>query len=441
MNILVVNGDKDEGKTWRDKLLKEKLTVLPECTGFSDMVNHLMRERVHIVLFSASLVADNRVFSALKPAMEYFLKVKLVIVGNMEQQTSAFLLLKRTNGSIAKDFDSALRDYCKLFPPYVTKVETQIAQNVNFLLSDNFLSQEDAAVLLGPFRWSSGYVVIGIHADSYYIEVYRALSKEAAKQDFMVVQFQMDEFYAIIGESPTVQFATKLANDIRNRLFQETSAVFSIGISRIRHKAGELYASRREAARAFKATHLFGFNSIIHIDFLGSQNIEYLYPGHKEQKLIEAALDGDIDCAFAMLEDIFDVFESCKEIKQELINKIALKIIISLNTAATSWVFAFGKIDLGSQTLSKLVTATSIKEVHDHLKLAIEGFVKEMDDITEVTREALFYKLMAIKDAEKPISISDLSQLLNTTPAFINTAIYRNCNKDIFTFFKNGCVI
>jgi hypothetical protein len=142
-----------------------------------------------------------------------------------------------------------------------------------------------------------------------------------------------------------------------------------------------------------------------------------------------------------MLEDIFEALKSCKELKQELLNKIVLGITINLNTAATMRVSALGKMTLDSLSLSKLLSASSIDEAYEYLKKGIEDFAREMDAITEVSRDALFYKLTAARDTKKPISISDLSQVLATTPAFINTAINRNCNGDVFSFFEGGCVV
>jgi hypothetical protein len=224
-------------------------------------------------------------------------------------------------------------------------------------------------------------------------------------------------------------------------MFKETNAMFSIGISRARSKAHELYACRKEAARAFNSTYMFGYNSVIHIDFLDSNDIEYLYPNHKEQRLIEATMDGDVECAFKMLDDIFDVLRNCREPKQELINKIILGITINLNTAATARVLAFGRINMDTLSISKLLSSQSVEESYALLKKGIEAFANEMDDITAISRDAMFYKLTAAKNASKSIRISDLSKVLSTTPTFINTAINRNCGADIFSFFEGGCAV
>jgi hypothetical protein len=370
--------------------------------------------------------------------VDFFLRAKMIIVGDVDPR-NAYLKFWRVNKIVAGNLDSAINNHCKsiVSMPPVAKGNTIRHEELSakILLGDHFLSNEDAAVLLGQtFKWSPGYAVIGIYADSSYIEVHDALKREAAAQNFAyLLQYSPNEFYAVIDKSPTLEFTIKLSNGICNRLFKETDAMFSIGISRVRHKAHELYACRKEAARAFKATYMFGYNSVIHIGYLDPHEIEYLYPKHKEQKLIEATLDGDVECAFKMLEDIFEVLKSFKDVKQELINKIVLGITISLNTAVTSRVFAFGKMNLDSLSLSKLLSASSINEAHEYLKKGIEDFAREMDAVTEVSRDALFHKLTMAKDAKKPAPISDLSQELATTPAFINNAINRNSKGDVFS--------
>jgi hypothetical protein len=436
-NILVVNGNKDEGKAWRDRLVREGLAVLPECTGLSDMVNFLMREKVHIVLLSAEL-ADDINFSVMQAITDFFLRAKMIVVGDPDPR-SAYLKFWRVNKTIANDLNTAINNYCKstLAMPHVAKasIVKLEEQNAKILLGDNFLSGEEAAVLLGQtFKWSPGYAVIGIYADSSYMEIHDVLKSELSSQNIAyLLQYSPNEFYAVIDKSPSMEFIMKLANGIRNKLFKETDAMFSIGISRVRDKANELYACRKEAARAFRATHMFGHNSIIHINYLGHNDIEYIYPKHKEQMLIEATLDGDVEYAFKMLEDIFEVLKSSKELKQELINKIVLGITISLNTAATMRVSAFGKLNVDSLSLSKLLSASSIKEAHEYLKKGIEDFAREMDAVTEVSRDALFHKLTMARNAKKTVPIADLSQELGTTPAYINTAINRNCKGDVFS--------
>ena len=250
-----------------------------------------------------------------------------------------------------------------------------------------------------------------------------------------MLPYRQNEFIIVVDRAPSKEYCIKVAADLRADLLRETNTMFSIGISRLRYNANEMYASRKEAERACAAIHMFGQNSVIHIDFLDSNEIEYIYPAHKEKRLVEAAMDGDKACALQMLDEIFAVLEACKGIKQSLINKMVLRILVSLNIAASSRVSAYEKMNLDSMSIKKLMAAKTPDAAYGFLKQGIIDFANEMDEITDVTRDALFHKLSVSK--ETPDSIDDLTQKLGTTLCFINTAIYKNSMSDVFNFFKN----
>jgi hypothetical protein len=444
IRVLVANRDKSEGKSWNSKLTENGLTIVAECSNLSDMVHLLMQERIDIILCSENLIDENA-FLILKASAKYFPETKIITIGILKNQKSAEIF-EFSNVVNVKNFNTALENYCKINPALTKKEiisQKSNEQNARILIDDHYLSQEDVTMLLEQtFKWVAGYTIIGVLVDSSCDDVLLALKNKAIEQDYAyVLQFKMNEFYVILDKSPTVERSMQLANDIRNRLFKETGAKFSIGVSRMRNKASELYACRKEAARACRATRTFGYNNVIHIDYVDSNDIEYLYPKHKEEKLIEATMDGDIDTAFKMLDDIFDIFRYSKNLKQGLVNKIILGIIVNLNIEATARVFVFEKINLDSLSLSKLLTSKSIDEAYSFLKRGIEDFAKEMDAFTDVSRDALFFKLTELRKSDYPISISDLTRELGTTVGFINTAINRNCNGDIFSFFDNGCTM
>lgn len=434
--VLVINKSKLEGSMWRDQLKKKGYTVLPECTDLSAMVDLIMREKVHIVLCSADMVGSGAL-TILRASTELFPRIKIIIVGFVQK---AYILSNLTNVAITKSFESALKSYCKpVMAAASPAADDKKAgeRNLRYLLDDHYLSQEEAAAVLNQtFKWTPGYVVIGIVADSSYDHVLHSLKILSAEMRFpFMLQFRLDEFYIVLHDSPTAEFAIQTAAQIRLRLLAETDAMFSIGISRMRGKAGELYACRKEAFRACGAAYMFGQNSVIHIDYLDSNDIEYIYPKHKEQRLIEATMDGNVEYAFKMLDQIFEVFKSRKDLRQGLLNKMVLGIVVNLNIAATSRVSAFEKMQLDSLALSKLLAAKTADEAYAFLKKGIEDFAGEMDSFTDVSREALFYRLTAIKKADKSVSILDLPQKLGTTAGFINTAIHRNCQGDVFSFF------
>ena len=311
----------------------------------------------------------------------------------------------------------------------MTKQET-----LSLLLSDHFLPKIEAtAILTQAFHWSPGYALICIRTDFINENVHKVLnsSVEAHKAAYLL-EYSQNEFIIVLDNSPDPERCIRIAAEIRAGLLKITNTVFSIGISRMRNNASELFACRKEAERACSATHMFGQNSIIHINYLDSNDIEYIYPAHKEKKLIEATMDGDIAYAMQMLDEIFAVFKSCENLKQSLINKMVLKILVGLNIAASSRATAFEKMEFDSLSLKTLMAAETVEEAHAFLKKGIHDFAKEMNELTDVARDALFYKLSGAKETAG--SVEELVQKLGTTLCFINTAIYKNNKSNIFSF-------
>ena len=438
LSVLVANQNKSEGKMWRERLRKSGLSVLPECGSLSEMVDLLSREKAHIVLCAAGLVTDQSL-PVLRAAAAFFPRVKPIVVGDVQK---ALLLSRIPKVMLARNIDSAVRECMAVPPPDSAPAldpKEMGEQGIRFLLGDHFMSNEEAAVFLSQLsQWEPGYAVLYVAADSCRGAVLHSLKKAAADRKIAcVLPYDRDAFCLILDKSPAKEYAVSLANDLRLRLLRETGAIFSIGISRPRIKAGELQICRREAARACKATQIFGHSSVIHIDYLDASDIEYAYPKHKERRLIEATMDGDTETAVAMLDEIFEIFKARRDLKQGLINKMILGVIVGLNIAATSRAKNFEKMNLDSLALSKLMAVKSADEAYAYLKKGIEDFAGEMEAITDVSRDALFYKLKGMGSADRPASAADLAQSLDTTAGFINAAIRRNDGGDIFSYF--GC--
>ena len=432
ISVLVVNSNNAEGNDWRNELKGRGYTVLPECLNMSDMLYALTREKVHVVICESSLFNDETI-PLFESSQTYFPRIKIVLVGIIDKD---YLFSNLSNVAITKKFPAELEKYCD--PPILFSDDKMMPEHqvLSVLLDDHFFTGEEAAAILAQLKkLSPGYVTICVRTDYTDDSVHKALNSCVEKYNFThLLPYRQNEFIIIADKSPTQEFCLHVAADIRAGLLKETNTMFSIGISRQRNKAGELYACRREAERACAATHMFGQNSIIHIDYLDSNDIEYLYPSHKEKRLIEATMDGDVICAFQMLEEIFAIINSCGKIKQSLINKMVLRILVGLNVAASSRVSAYEKMNLNSLSLKKLMSAKSINEANAFLIQGIYDFASEMNEITDVTRDALFHKMSIAKKI--PDSADELVQKFGTTLSFINTAIYKNSKSDVFSFVR-----
>jgi len=432
ISVLVVNSNNAEGNDWRNELKGRGYTVLPECLNMSDMLYALTREKVHVVICESSLFNDETI-PLFESSQTYFPRIKIVLVGIIDKD---YLFSNLSNVAITKKFPAELEKYCD--PPILFSDDKMMPEHqvLSVLLDDHFFTGEEAAAILAQLKkLSPGYVTICVRTDYTDDSVHKALNSCVEKYNFThLLPYRQNEFIIIADKSPTQEFCLHVAADIRAGLLKETNTMFSIGISRLRYRAEELYACRKEAERACAATHMFGHNSIICIDYLGQNDIEYIYPSHKEKRLIEAAMDGDAACALQMLDEIFEVLKENDHIKQSLVNKMVLGILVGLNIAASSRIFVYEKMNINSLSLKKLMAVKTIDAAYAFLKQGICDFANEMDDITEVSRDALFHKLTASEYI--PESAEELLQKFKTTLSYINTAIYENSKSDIFSLIR-----
>ena len=432
INVLVVNDNHEEGRIWRKKIANAGYRVLSECLDMSDLFYTLTQENVNIVICAGSLFNEETI-PLLQASQEHFPRIKIVLVGMIARD---YLFSNLSNVAITKWLPTDLEKYCNPVP--VTSafdLDTPV-QALSVLIGDHFLSGEEASLLLAKTsKLVPGYVVICVRKDSANENVRKALySCIAEHKSAFVFQYQSNEFIVILDNSPSPEYCRLVAGDLRAALLRDTDTMFSIGISRLRYKAEELYACRREAGRACSATHMFGQNSVIHIDYLDSSDIEYIYPTHKEKRLIEATMDGDTAVALQMLDEIFAVLKSCNGVKQSLINKMVLEILVGLNIAASSRVSSYEKMNLDSLSLKTLMSVKTTAEAHEFLKQGIFDFANEMGEITDVTLDALYHKLSVAK--EIPDSAEKLVKKFGTTLSFINKAIYKNSKSDVFSFIR-----
>jgi len=432
INALIVNENREEGSNWRNKLTKSGYNVLPECCSISEVFYILTQEKVHVVICAGGLFNEETI-PLLRSSQEYFPRIKIVLVGVISRD---YLFSNLSNVVLTKRFPTELERYCNPLLMTTADEVTSAEQALSVLLGDHFLDEEEAASILAkPHKWNPGYVVICLHTDHTNDNVQNVLDSciDEFKYTFLM-PYRQNGFIIFVDNSPEPEYCRLIAANIRNGLLRDTNTMFSIGISRQRYKADELYACRREAERACAATHMFGQNSVIHISYLDPNDIEYIYPLHKEKRLIEATMDGNTTYALQMLGEIFAVLKSRENIRQSLINKMVLGILVGLNIAASSRVFALEKMDITSLSLKSLMAVKTIDEAHEFLEQGIFEFAGEMDDITDVTRDALFHKLSVSKSI--PGSADELVNEFGTTLSFINTAIYKNSKSDVFSFLR-----
>jgi DNA-binding NarL/FixJ family response regulator len=437
IKVLVVNKDEKESLDWRTQLDRAGYHIVGESFTLSEMIYVLTQEKVNLVICSANLIKGNAL-NVLKAVMDFFPRIKIVVIGTLVYESLSNMSY---NISFKKTFDCDLNKYYSLPVEVKALLANEEKKNQHqktaFLLGEHFLSPAETERLLTRTHpaWQPEYVVISILHDSFTSRIFSITSGLAAEiKNAYVVQPEFNETCLILENSPSMEKCFGAADLLRRYLLKETDAMFSIGISRSRKTAGELYACRKEALRAASSAHLFGQDSIVHINYLDTGDILYVYPKHKERRLLELTMDGNVPGALAMLDEIFEIIESRENLKQAFVNKIALGILVGLNISASAKVQELEKIQMDAASTGKLLAAKSVNDTYLILKESIEYFAAEMDAIIDVRREILFMEISKLKSKKKDITLDDLTKTFQTTAGFLNFAVMKNSGSDIFEF-------
>ncbi len=442
-SVLVANESNSERKTWCEALLKVGYTV-SECPDLYYFIYKMSQNRMDIAICSASLVT-HKSYDLINMIIKFFPKTKLVLVG---QTPNAYLLNNLQNVYIKKSFDTQLGKY---FPESknIASLPSDFMSNKHAhavqLLSEHFLSFQDVSKIFDKYlnKWVPGFVVMSVVTDSYNEDFIETLVKHSENNGFAeIVPVMPGEVCLILDKEPSVNQCITKAQELARCLLSETECNFSIGISRSRQSPHELWVCRKEALRAAKATHMYGKNGVIHIDYIDKDDIAYAYPTHKEQQLINSTLDGDATNALTMLDDIMAVFKAHPRMSQSLINKFALGILVNVNIAAACKVMAFEKIQMDSLAAGRLLSCKTPDDVYAALKNGITELATEMDEFINLKRDATFIKLSQLKEEQTEFSLNELSMKLGTTVNFLNTAVMNNAGENLFDFFgKNINII
>lgn len=432
LNILIVNADTSQGAEWRSRLELSGYHVVAIQQDLSGMVFSISHEKIHIVLCASSLI-NNDAPVILRSLMEFFPRVKIVVVGNI---LLPHLLPKLTNVLIKTKFDcnlNGLFDFPDNEPIYRDKRDA-----LHLLLGEHFLSSDEAAFVLEKIgsRWNPDFAVISVKTDSNPDFIIHILSEQEKKLPFCAaVKMNPHEICAVLDQSPSMQKCLEIADTLRTNILKRTDSSFSIGVSRSRAAADELFACRKESLRAAEAAHLYGSDSVIHINFLDDNDIWYAYPHHKERRLIECALDGDSAGALKLFDELVSFLEKRDGLRERYVNKIAMRIWSDLNLAASSRITAFETAQKDSLSFGKLLGVKSRQDAYQFLRDGIVSLSEEMREMVNVRRDVLFVKLSDMKYKGRQITVSELTKEFHTTISFLNDAIKTNSKNNIFDFF------
>jgi len=430
LNVLIVNQNADEGGQWAQMLEKSEYNVVGTSRSLSEMVEALSRQTIHIAICSA-LIVNRQAHKVLRSAMRFFPRVKIVVTGGRLPLPD---LPELTNVIIKPKFDCELNG---LFEFPQDAGADGVHDGLRLLLNENFLDPHSAEALLKQLlpEHSPHFAVISVLAGSKASVIFPAVSAFASTLPFgFAVQMNLDETCVLLSHSLSVKEILEISDQIRKNLLEKSNTGFNIGISRSRKKAHELFVCRNEALHAAESFGLYGHESVIHVDYVSDNDIWYAYPHHKEAALIDFAIAGNAEKALGLLDEVI-AFLQGRDLRKQYVKKVAFKIWGGLNLAVASRAPAFESAYTDAMSFGMLFTNLRDDDIYEFLKNSIKAFADEMKAMADIRRDTLFFKLETLKNERRDIEISELINRYHTTVCFLNDAIVRNSDKNIFDFF------
>ena len=434
-NIVIANEDRREGEQWKSKLLAAKCENVIYCDNISALVYTLSRENIHIVAVSVHMIKQDAT-DVLRSITTFFPRIHIVVIGNMPGERMAELLNGLENVAVRNVFGTDIIKYWS-FPELLDQDE-----DLSYLLSEHFISDAEVMECYPDFRryHSAPYCVICVKiTTSAHAQALSEMVKEDGpfkKTKAEVICMSPTEICIVLSRVKSAEVCYDSAISIRHLLLQSSDASFNIGISRIRERPSELYICRKEALRAAAAHYQFGRDSIVHIEYLSENDFEYAYPLHKEKKMIEQAMDGNKEGALNMLNEIFVVLGWQRKIHPSLVNKVGLSIVVRLNIAAISKGKYFEMTQTEAMNHGSLFEAKTTEEVYAFLEKSISHFADEMDALYNLRKDALYMRLVDMRNSDNPIDLKELADTFRTTIAFLNSAVTQNSSENIFDYVR-----
>lgn len=140
----------------------------------------------------------------------------------------------------------------------------------------------------------------------------------------------------IIMDEENLEEAIDVAEKIKKEIYKLEKTRVTIGIGKCYKNSKEVSVSYKEADAALRYRFYLGYNTIIPIEYVEPKNnISYVYPMEKEEKLVHTAIVGELNYSRNLINEIYDRLKSIEYISSEVLQKIVMNIMISISRYAT----------------------------------------------------------------------------------------------------------
>lgn len=224
-----------------------------------------------------------------------------------------------------------------------------------------------------------------------------------------------NEVVVILGGENDLDTLLDEMINIKQTIKEETDILVSCGIGRTYEEPDKIHTSFLEANAALRYRCIVGYNSVISIEYVETENtFTANYPYERERLLVYTAVIGEYEYCLKLLDEIFSQINLYKHKFENILPQIIMSILISINRNAFEQGLKIKPINKFFDT-SKVLSLKNTNEAYEFLKDNLKVFCSYINDFRKNIEDKAFEKAIEYikQNFVKNISYKSLGRQLN----------------------------
>jgi two-component system response regulator YesN len=270
---------------------------------------------------------------------------------------------------------------------------------------------------------------------SYKISMILKSRLESVKHT--VCMESLNSFAVIVGGGVDAETLIPLCEGLLAAVYEETAMRATIGVGRSYDSAADITVSYREAIGAHRYRFLAGYNSVIHIDYVEPENIiTYRYPLEKEERLVYSAAIGEYEYCRRLLRELFDALKESEPIPKNLISKIIMDILISINRYLSEQKSTQQNQLSAFFPAKEVLQLESLAEAFTFMDQALKKFCGSVLADVNARNSRIIAQVKQHIDEKyyQDISLSKLAFMAGTTPGYLNKIFMESESRTVMDY-------
>ncbi len=476
LKVLLADSDPENIKNFRT-YIRLAFPDIKVVAGLNSALDFRERVREHMPNL---ILADIRFFGALsyqtiREVSEFFPDIRFIIYGSYNdaeyiQRVMEFGVIDYIYRPVKPtDLERCLRRANDVFSAIENKKLTQETLVKKYkanipMFRDRFLANLINGNLTSEFEINSSIAYFNLNLSPDYmamivkIDHFKKIALTLEEQEKHLLVFKiatiineklknlnngvsfinnLNELVIILGKSISLEDSIALGDEIKTETVRVTNQEVTIGMGRKYTSPTDICVSYREAEAALRYRSYIGYNTVIPIHYVEPMNnITYRYPVLKESYLVYSAVIGEYDYCVSLLDQLFSALEKSGGLPDNLVSKIVMNIVISINRYASEQNILMGNQFMHYFPTKDIIEIKTIDEARKYLAECLKKFCDHVlelrnDNKNEVVNLAVEY---INENYNKDITIFDIALRANTTPEFLSNAFYEKRNKRIHEY-------